>query len=63
MNIYKNQSRKKLIFNYDVANRSKGILLVDLGQITPRSEAAGLNPITTSSISELTHMAQNIMRI
>lgn len=41
---------ERLIFNYDVANRNKGILLVDLGQVTPRSEAVGLNPTSLQAL-------------
>ncbi len=41
---------EKLLFNYDVAKRNKGILLVDLGQITPRSEAVGLNSTSLQSL-------------
>ena len=41
---------ERLVFDYDVANRSKGILLVDLGQVTPRSEAVGLNPTSLQAL-------------
>lgn len=42
--------KENLIFNYEVSNRNKGILLVDLGQITPRSEAVGLNPTSLQAL-------------
>ncbi len=41
---------ERLIFNYDVTNRNKGILLVDLGQVTPKSEAVGLNPTSLQAL-------------
>ena len=41
---------ESLIFDYNVVNRNKGVLLADLGQVTPRSEAVGLNPTSLQAL-------------
>ncbi len=47
---------ERIIFDYNVVNRNKGILLVDLGQITPRSEVFGLNPTSLQALFHRVNM-------